>query len=225
MRLEEVGAKKFGREVIRSNQPVLLHVRAAWCRQSRALEAVMERLGVELADQVKVVWADFENTKLMKRLGVTRVPTQMLFVDGRMVDQILGATTEASLRAMVKDGLAVHERGRTVDASLAGNDRIVDDNFGRRILQSEAPVLAVFWRASCAASVRLLDEVERAQAANKKSKMRIVPIDVDQAPATAARFQVTRLPTSLVFENGHVVDMLGGLLSAKSIGQVLDEHG
>jgi thioredoxin 1 len=226
MKLKEVGEKAFVREVIRADRPVLVHFYAAWCSFSLEIGPIVEKLAKELGSEVKAVRVDSKNKKLMARLGVTRFPTQMLFVDGQKVDEILGATTEASLRSMVKDGIALRRRALAAAPTAGTTIEVVEATFGRRVLQSEIPVLAVFWARSCAGSLKLLDHINEATAASKKAaaKMRVVQIEVDRAPGVAARFQVSRLPTTLVFENGEVVDKLGGALSPKSIGKVFKAY-
>ncbi len=233
MKLKEVGSKEFVREVIRADRPVLVHFSAAFCGASLQIGTIAEKIGKDMASEVKVVRVDSKNKKLLASLGVSHFPTQMLFVDGQKVDQILGTTTEASLRSMVKDGIALRQKSLAADAASttasASASNVVDANFGRQVLQSDVPVLAVFWARSCALSMKLLEHVNEATAAAKQTKakqtkMKVVPIEAARAPATAARFQVTRLPTTLVFENGEVVDMLGGAISPQSIGKVLKAY-
>jgi thioredoxin 1 len=227
MKLKAISAKAFAGEVIRADRPVLVHFSAAWCKVSLDIAPIVEKLAQDMAAEVKVVRVDSTNKALCARLGVTRFPTQQLFVDGMKVDEILGATSESSLRGTIKDAVAARQKTLTVGAGAGKPAEVVDANFGRRVLQSETPVMAVFWARSCAASLQVLQHINEATAAaarQKISKVQVVPIEAKLAPATCARLQVTRLPTTFVFEHGSVVDTLGGVLSPASITKVLKAH-
>lgn len=88
-----VGELDFDREVLDSKLPVVVHFGAAWCSASQLLIPDVEELASTMAGRARVVRVEFgpQTARLCARFGVTRVPTTALFVDGQMVDQILGA--------------------------------------------------------------------------------------------------------------------------------------
>lgn len=89
----DVDELDFGREVLDSKLPVIVHFGAAWCSASQLLMPDVEALASKMEGRARVVRVEFgpETARLCARFGVLRVPTTALFVDGQLVDQILGA--------------------------------------------------------------------------------------------------------------------------------------
>jgi len=226
MRIQEVGAKAFVREVIRSERPVLVNFHAAWCNLSLELGPIIEKLADDLASDVKVVRIDSKRSaKLCARLGVRRFPTQMLFVDGALSDRVFGRASAETLREMVNSTVATRKKTLAADEPkpVAMAVEVVDANFGRRVLQSEVPVMAVFWDRFCSASIELIGELDEV-APRHKGTLKIERVQASLAPVTCARLQVTRLPTTLMIQDGEVVDTIGGVLSRETISKVLREY-
>ncbi|HEY7398342.1 MAG TPA: thioredoxin [Gaiellaceae bacterium] len=78
--------------------------------------------------------------------------------------------------------------------------RAVDDaSFDEEVLRADRPVIVDFtapWCAPCRAIAPALEELAR------ESELGLVAVDVDESPATAARFDVLSLPTVILFANG-----------------------
>ncbi len=91
--VRDVSAASFDREVLKADGAVLVHVHAAWCRQSLELLPEVETIAKKLEANAKVVRVEFaaDNADLLEKLGIARVPTLALFRDGEVVDQIFGA--------------------------------------------------------------------------------------------------------------------------------------
>lgn len=83
----------FDREVLKSRVPVLVHFWAAWCKQSLEMEQVINELAEKFGDRAKVARLEMraDTTRLFGAYGVNRVPTTVVFRDGRIEDRILGA--------------------------------------------------------------------------------------------------------------------------------------
>jgi thioredoxin len=74
-----------------------------------------------------------------------------------------------------------------------------DDSFEQEVLRSERPVIVDFtapWCAPCHAIAPTLEELAR------ESGLGLVSVDVDENPATAARYSVLSLPTVILFAGG-----------------------
>ncbi len=89
--LVSVTDETFEREVLESNQPVLVDFWAEWCAPCRALGPIVERLAGEYAGKVKVAKVDIDaNTQTARALGIRSIPTVMVFENGDIKEQFVG---------------------------------------------------------------------------------------------------------------------------------------
>ncbi|HVY45676.1 MAG TPA: thioredoxin [Minicystis sp.] len=95
-----------------------------------------------------------------------------------------------------------------------------DMNFDQEVLASEAPVLVDFtaaWCGPCKALAPVLEQLAR----EAGGAFKIGKLDVDDAPATAARFGVRAMPTLLVFRKGARAAQHVGLANKAKILELL----
>ena len=91
-----------------------------------------------------------------------------------------------------------------------------DGNFEAEVLQAEQPVLVDFsatWCAPC----KKLEPIVHEIASDYDSKLKVVKVDVDHAPNSAARFAVLSVPTILLFQNGEVKEQIVGLVAKQAL--------
>ena len=80
-----------------------------------------------------------------------------------------------------------------------------DQTFDAEVMQSEQPVLVDFsatWCGPC----KKLEPIVHEIAGDYDGRLKVVKVDVDQAPSTAAKFGVMSVPTLLLFQDGAVTD-------------------
>lgn len=82
-----------------AHERVVVDVWAPWCGPCRAMAPVLDSLARELAPSVQFgkLNADLEPA-LAGRYGVSGIPTLLIFEQGRLVDQVVGAVPHAPLR-------------------------------------------------------------------------------------------------------------------------------
>jgi thioredoxin 1 len=98
-----------------------------------------------------------------------------------------------------------------------------DGNFEQAVLQSDRPVLVDFWApwcGPCRALAPTLDEV----AAQWADRARVVKLNVDGSPKSAARFSVRAIPALILFKNGREVERLLGAVHKTEIERRLEPH-
>ena len=96
----------FEAEVLRSTEPVLLELGARWCAPCRALAPVVAELAHEYAGRVKLAQLDVDdNPRVPTRFEVRSVPTLLLFANGRVVGQLVGARPKPAIVALLQKAL------------------------------------------------------------------------------------------------------------------------
>ena len=97
-----------------------------------------------------------------------------------------------------------------------------DSNFESEVVQETRPVLVDFsakWCGPC----KKLDPIVHEIAGEYKGRLKVVKVDVDKAPATAAKFAVMSVPTLLLFREGKVRDQVTGLMPKRAIVERVDK--
>lgn len=90
----------FEQEVIASDVPVVVDYWAAWCGPCRMLGPVIEQLASERAGTVKVGKVNVdEEPALAERAGVRGIPYVVLYRDGEVAAQAVGAQPKAALES------------------------------------------------------------------------------------------------------------------------------
>ncbi|MFI8517451.1 thioredoxin [Streptomyces sp. NPDC085481] len=92
---------------------------------------------------------------------------------------------------------------------MAGALKIVTDaSFDEDVLKSDKPVLVDFWAEWCGPCRQIAPSLEAI--AKEHSEIEIVKINIDENPATAAKYGVMSIPTLNVYQNGEVVKTIVG---------------
>jgi len=100
---------------------------------------------------------------------------------------------------------------------------LVDEtNFEREVLESEHPVLVDFWAPWCAPCRAVGPSIEEV-ADEFAGRAKVAKVNVDDAPALAARFGVVSIPTLAYFKGGRIVDTLMGAVPKALIAQGLSK--
>jgi thioredoxin 1 len=93
----------FERDVIDSNQPVLVEFYAEWCGPCRHMEPILEDVARMYHGKIKVLRVDVDkNPRVAERYRIQAIPRMMLFKNGDLVDDVLGATSRERLSYSVE---------------------------------------------------------------------------------------------------------------------------
>ena len=90
------------------------------------------------------------------------------------------------------------------------------------IIHGEKPVLVDFsaeWCQPCALMKPILKELHE----NMGSEIRIIKVDIDQSPAAASFYNVTSVPTLILFHKGNILWRQPGVVAATSIQKIITQ--
>ncbi len=89
--------------VVRANPNVVIDFWAEWCRPCRALDPVIETLAKKYAGKVLFGKVDADvNQAKFQEFGIMGIPTILLFRNGKLVDQIIGAIPSGPFDARIQ---------------------------------------------------------------------------------------------------------------------------
>jgi len=103
---QQVTDSDFESEVLKSSRPVLVDFWAEWCGPCRALGPSIDALAAEKGAQLKVVKMNVdENPEAPSRYGVRSIPALMIFKNGELVAQTVGALPKSELFKWVEGSI------------------------------------------------------------------------------------------------------------------------
>jgi thioredoxin 2 len=98
---------------------------------------------------------------------------------------------------------------------------VTDRDFAEEVEKSPLPVLVDMWAPWCGPCRFVTPAVEEL-AAELAGRLRVAKLNVDQNPATAARFNIQSIPALLVFKGGREVDRIIGAQSKAELRRRLE---
>jgi thioredoxin 1 len=96
-----------------------------------------------------------------------------------------------------------------------------ENEFQKAVFESDLPVLVDFfapWCGPCRALAPALEQIAKAY----EGRLKVVKVNVDEAPGLAAQFRVRSIPTLLIVKNGAVADTMVGVPPGGELKQKLD---
>ena len=94
---------QFDADVLKSDIPVVVDFWATWCAPCKAIAPVLDQLADEYDGRIKIGKVNVdENPATPSQYGVRGIPTMILFKDGEIVDQLVGAVPKKQVEALLQ---------------------------------------------------------------------------------------------------------------------------
>ncbi len=101
--------------------------------------------------------------------------------------------------------------------------QVSDDTFEGDILKSEKPVLVDFWAPWCG-PCRSVAPIVEDLATHYAGKLQVAKINVDESSNVAMKYQITSIPTFILFKGGKVADRVLGALPRSEFVKFIDRN-
>jgi len=96
----------FEADVMQSDKPALVDFWAEWCGPCKMIAPLLDEAANEYADRMSVVKLNVdENPNIAQKFGIRSIPTLILFKDGAVQAQKLGAMSKSQLTEFLESNL------------------------------------------------------------------------------------------------------------------------
>ena len=99
-------------------------------------------------------------------------------------------------------------------------NEVTDNNFAAEVLESPQPVLVDFWAPWCGPCRIVAPHLEELN--SEREDLTVVKLNVDENPATAAKYGIMSIPTLILFKNGEVAKQVVGALPKARLQQEIE---
>lgn len=97
---------------------------------------------------------------------------------------------------------------------------VTKDNFQSEVLDSDIPVFVDFWAEWCG-PCKMVAPVVAELAEDYAGRLKVGKVNVDEQQQLAVQFQVSAIPTMIIFKDGQAVDSIVGFLPKSELEKAI----
>ena len=106
MTTQHVTDGSFDSDVIEASKPVLVDFWAEWCGPCKQIAPALDEISQEMGDKVQIAKINIdENPQVPGKYGVRGIPTLLLFQDGQVVAQKVGALPKSQIVDWINESI------------------------------------------------------------------------------------------------------------------------
>ena len=104
--VKHVSDASFEQDVLKADKPVLLDFWAEWCGPCKMIGPILEELSVEYGDRIQIAKMNVdENQGIPAQFNIRGIPTLILFKNGTVAAQKVGALAKSQLSAFIDSNI------------------------------------------------------------------------------------------------------------------------
>ena len=109
-----------------------------------------------------------------------------------------------------------------MDSDMKNIIELTEDNFETEVLRATGPVLVDFYAPWCGPCMMIAPLLEQF-AADFAGKVKFAKVNIDHAPALTSEYEITAVPTLMLFRGGEAVDQVVGFSGPRQFKAWLDK--